>query len=85
MYLDKKSAVTIPHSENALADLHLAPSLIKLSREMMPFFEMWYVENTGELDLLASLADECHDPAPLDWDDRTIAELYGALDHMIKL
>jgi hypothetical protein len=52
---------------------------------MMPFFEMWYVENTSELDLLASLAGECHDPAPLDWDDRTIAELYGALDHMIKL
>jgi hypothetical protein len=85
LYLDKESVAMIPHSENALISLHLAPHLIKLNEGDDVVLETWYVQHSSELDLLPSLAGECHDPTPLHRDDGTIAESYGALDRMVKL
>jgi hypothetical protein len=59
--------------------------LIKLSEIDDVVLEAWYVEYTDELDLFASLAGECHDPTPLNWDDETIVEPYSTLYRMIEL
>jgi hypothetical protein len=84
-YLDKESAAAIPHSENALINLHHVPHLVKMNEGDDVVLETWYVQHSSELDLLPSLAGECHDPVPLHRDDGTVAESYGELDRMVKL
>jgi hypothetical protein len=84
VYLDE-SAAAVPHSKNALDDLHLAPSLVKLPERDDVVLEAWYVEHIGQLDLLAGLAGEGDDLTPLNWDNRTIIEshstLYCTIEH----
>jgi hypothetical protein len=47
--------------------------------------EAWYVEYTGQLDLFTGLVGECHDPAPLNWDNGIVAKSHSTMYCTIEL